>query len=345
MICDEREVPLDEFETVILCGLLEAQAELAAALTDNVDTSNVVPIGARRQPRMARVLAVAASVALVAVGAVAVIGRGATTASAAPALPKPLAFSHGSSAEGVTLLEYAAVAQQNAPSRSGPVYYAKTQNYALQVTVGNHRSTSVVATTVRQVWRSPDGSTLVREYLQDTAPAGGDIGGPKSPGNLDHSGRYRPGQWADLNVGFPVDRAAAQVALHNPNTDRTPSLVNITLAYEIIQHLESGTANPRQTGALYQVLASLPEVFYAGTVVDNAGRSGQAVGIVVSDISSPTTATSYVVLDPASGTLLQTETVFTPNAPPALHLPPGPTVEDYNTILAAGPVHNVGTTS
>ena len=185
---------------------------------------------------------------LVAVGAVAVIGRGATTASAAPALPKPLAFSHGSSAEGVTLLEYAAVAQQNAPSRSGPVYYAKTQNYALQVTVGNHRSTSVVATTVRQVWRSPDGSTLVREYLQDTAPAGGDIGGPNSPGNLDHSGRYRPGQWADLNVGFPVDRAAAQVALHNPNTDRTPSLVNITLAYEIIQHLESGTANPRQTG-------------------------------------------------------------------------------------------------
>jgi hypothetical protein len=347
MICDERDVPLDEFETTILSELLAAQADFVAQVEGKFGGS-ISPIRSNRRPGLARLASVAAAVVLVAFGTVVVVGRHATSASATPALPRPLVFSHGRAADAVALLERMAAAQQGAPSSSGRVVYSKTQNYALQVTVSGHRSSSVVETTVRQVWRSPDGSALVREYRQDTEPAGGDLGGPKPLGGLDHSGHYKPGQWADDNAVVPPSAASAVRALQAEVTQALArygtvdaATDNFTIGNIAALHLESGTATPQQTAAVYDLLATAPGIFYAGTATDSSGRPGEAVGVVLSDSSSIATGTEYFIID-SSGTLLQIEEIDTPNAPPALKLPPGPTVQQYEQVLTSGFVDTVG---
>ncbi|KLL11035.1 MULTISPECIES: hypothetical protein [Protofrankia] len=100
---------------------------------------------------------------------------------------------------------------------------------------------------------------------------------------------------------------------------------------------------PSRTPPTYEVLAQLPGVFDAGPVRDRAGRPGHAIGIVVSDHTSLVVATRYLVLA-ETGAPLTIETVSTPDAPPGLRLPPGPTVATYTQIITASRVHTVGDT-
>jgi hypothetical protein len=274
---------------------------------------------------------------------VAIATRSSGPASATPALPRPLPFTQGTHEAAVGFLTKAAAMQTSREREPGPVGFARTQNYALQTAISRHKSTTVVETIVREVWEAPDGSALVREYRQDTEPAGGDVGGPRPITGLDHGGRYGPGQWVDTNVGLPSDVQAARSALLNNVSNAASFSADILLADQVSSHLGTGTASPQQIAALYQVLAQLPGVFDAGVVVDNASRTGHAVGVVVSDpAGGPVEAIEYFVIDPHSGQPLQLERVDTPNPPSALRLPPGPTVEEYQVILAAGQVDRVG---
>lgn len=293
-----------------------------------------------RRRLLVRLTAVA-SAATVAAAIALGVGVHPQTASATPALPKPLPFTHGTRGAAVAVLQRAARLQRSTPT-AGSVRYGKAQEYALQVDVGRRHTTTVVATTVREVWVAPNGSALVREYAQNTEPTGGDIGVPRALHNLDHSGRYPPGGWADPALGLPTDPAAAQAAMLHQIADPGVFSLDIELGDQIASALSSGTTTPQQNAALYQVLAGLPGVFDAGVVHDQAGRTGHAVGIVTSGPGSTVTGTSYLVIDAATGRPLQTETVDTPNPPPALRLPPGPTVEDYHLIENSGQTTRLG---
>jgi hypothetical protein len=118
---------------------------------------------------------------------------------------------------------------------------------------------------------------------------------------------------------------------------------DIAIGYQAGNDLDAATASPGQVAANYELLATAPGVFYAGLVTDNAGRTGEAVGVQVSDEDSLSTGVQYFVIDPATGAILEVELVDTP-APPALHLPPGPTVQQYSVILASGRVSTLGAT-
>ena len=349
MICDERDAPLDEFETAMLAELLAAQDEFISLSREaGRPPTNVATFGSRMHYR--RLLAVVgAAAALVALAAAMGITRHDGTASATPALPQPLIFSRGTHAAAVAFLDQVANLQNASPQTTGPVLYTETQDYALSTSVGRHLATTVVSTTIRQVWEAATG-TVVKEYTQDTWPAGGDVGGPKAVGGINHTGTYKPGGWADDNAQLPTSSSAALAALeaevaHSKASDSylDAATDNFTIGDQVAGDLDTGTASPGQTAANYQLLASAPGAFYAGQVTDNAGRTGEAVGVVVSDPTlSIVTGTEYFVIDPVTGAILEVEEVDTPNAPPGLHFPPGPTVQQYSVILDTGRVSSTG---
>jgi hypothetical protein len=308
----------------------------------------------RRYRRLA-FLGMAAAV-VVAAAAVGILSIGTRPASGTPALPEPLAFARGSHQAAVVMLERAAGLQQRASSRSGPVRYAKTQNYALQTDVGRHASTTTVETTIREVWVAPDGSALAKSSLQDTTRAGVAVGTPTA--------QLTDDRWQDGNADFPNSPtsmlAALLVGAGTTGDDR-----DLILAQSIMSHLSQGTATPQQVAGLYGLLGNLPGVFDAGTVTDNAGRTGNAVGILTGNFDSGTTCLpetgasgqmaamlarnhvlgqgiTYLVFDPTTGQPLQIEAVDTPNAPCGLDLPPQPTIEQYNVILQTGRVAQLG---
>jgi hypothetical protein len=309
-------------------------------------------------PRI-RVVALAAP-ALVLFGAIGVFILAPGAASGTPALPKPLPFSHGSNQQAVTLLENASALRSQATAGSGPVTYAKTQNYALQVNVGGGTSTSYFETTVREVWVAADGSAVAKTWLQDTTPAGAAVG----PATDESTS-----PWQNTNKSLPTTAAALETALLATTPAITPESEKQTiLAQGVMSQLGEGTATPSQVAALYQLLAKLPGVFDAGTVTDNTGVAGQAIGVPTGTFDSGQTCVpvhgtpsqpqmdailasrhalgqgiTYLVLDPTTGQPLEVESIDTPNAPCALDLPRDPTIEDYNLLLQEGQVNQTGT--
>ena len=327
------------------------------ATTDSVPTSRELePPLRRRRYRRPVLLGVAATV-IVATGVVGSLTLGTGPASGTPALPEPLPFTHGSHQTAVALLDHVAALQQHATFGSGPVRYAKTQNYALQVDVGHRIATTSVETTVREVWVTNDGSAVAKSALQDTTRAGEPVGSPSSQ-STDYD-------WQDINADLPNSaEAIASVLL---GSDATGSERGLILAQQVMSHLGQGTTTPAQTASLYSLLANLPGVFDAGTVIDNAGRTGHAIGILTGHFDSGSTCVpvtggassinatlaaahalgqgiTYLVFDPATGNPLQVEHVDTPTAPCGLHLPSQPTIEQYNVILKTGQVAKQGTT-
>ena len=311
----------------------------------------------RRRPSRRPVLLGFAAAVIVAAGVVGSLTLGTGPASGTPALPEPLPFTHGNRENAVALLERAAALRQHGTSGSGPVRYAKTQNYALQIDVGHRVATTSVETTIREVWVTNDGSALAKSAIQDTTRAGEPVGSP--------SGQSTDNDWQDINADLPNSpKAIASVLLGSNATGNERDLI---LAQQVMSHLGQGTTTQAQTASLYSLLANLPGVFDAGTVIDNAGRTGHAIGILTGRFDSGSTCVSvtggassinatlaaahalgqgitYLVLDPATGNPLQVEQVDTPTAPCGLHLPSQPTIEQYNVILTTGQVAKQGST-
>jgi hypothetical protein len=338
MTVDDRDVPLNEFESEMLSVLLAAQNRLADQSAIPQDRVGVL---AQRRPYR-RPLLVGAAAAIAGVGIAAIVvtaPSGANSAaSAAPAVLQPLSFTHGTQPEGADILEAAARradARSNGPE---PVRYTSTQNYNLSINVSGSQSSTAVTTSIRDVWEAPDGSALVREQNQMTDRTGADIG---PAGAFDHSGTYGPGGWADVNRGFPTTASSALAALSRSGAPAGTFSVNVIVGGAAALHLATGTASPQQTAAIYGALETLPGLFYAGTVTDGQGRTGQAVGIVTSSAASLVTGTEYFVVSPTTGQILDVELVDS-EAPPALRFPPGPIVESYAAILTSTRVPSIG---
>jgi hypothetical protein len=324
----------------------DADAALAAASTLPSIKASLMTAIARESPELSTTARprtsyrrswqvrglVAAAVVVLAIGVEQVATRP-QGAAAAPAQAVPLPFGHGTHAEAVTFLEHASAAVLATPvAGSGPVRYVKLQQYAPQTSVGHHKVTTTVGTTITQVWYAPDGSTQVIEENQEQDLLGGDVGGP-STATINHTGAAH---WPDLAKGFPTTVAAARKSLIDaqPGEDFD---ADATLSIEM-QALEallaSGTTSPTQTAAVYGVLVTTPGTYDAGIVTDRLGRVGHAVGVPLPDASDPgNLATIYVIINPSTGTVLQTE-LDAQRPPSALKLPDKPYVGEYDIINA-----------
>ncbi len=84
------------------------------------------------------------------------------------------------------------------------------------------------------------------------------------------------------------------------DTDQARAYVLFTL---IRDSFETPTS-PALRGALYDLMATAPGLQLAGKMTDNAGRTGTAVAVVLGD------ARFVLILDPATGTLLETQRVL-----------------------------------
>jgi len=229
--------------------------------------------------------------------------------------------------------------------------YSKTQDYALNVDVGASVSTTYVVTTVRQVWVAPGCTASEVSQSQETnAATGADVGSPWATST--DTG------WTDTNCGLPTSLQALESAIAGTTSDGDRSYA---VADGVMEQLSLGTASPAEVSALYNILASLPGVFDAGTVSDDAGRVGQAVGVQAGTVNSPGNLAGaagapvprgcadpvpgkgfdYFVIDALTGAPLQVEQAET-TPPCALGLPPAPTVQQYNVILTSGYVDKTG---
>lgn len=334
-------------------GTVIARTAAERADSDSVGQRGVKKRGSFGHPRRLAVIgtAVTASVAACAVGLVAL---GAGTAVGTPALPTPLTFGNGTHQQAIETLARAAAAQSQARAGNDAVRYAKTQNYALQTDVSRHHATTIVETTVRQVWVSPGGASVEKSWLQDTTRSGATVGSSGAQSTDSH--------WQDTNASLPTSPTAVVSALLGSSASADDR--DLTIAQGIMSHLSEGTASSAQIASMYEVLANLPGVFDAGTVTDSEGRTGRAVGIQTGTFDAGRTCLSvsgpssqveqtliqqhalgkgitYLIVDPTSGAPLEVEEVDTPSAPCGLRLPPQPTIEQYNVILHAGQVANV----
>jgi hypothetical protein len=311
----------------------------------------------RRRRRVRPVLLGSVLAAIAAAGTVGVLTLGAAgSAIGALARPEPLPFTHGSHTAAVHLLDHAARSQDASPAGTGPVRYARTQSYALQTNVGAHSSTTYVETTIRDVWVKPNGTGVAKTMLQDTTRDGVSVGTPQNLSTDNH--------WQDDNPSLPTAPATLRADLlgSNANDGEQSDLI---LAQQITSDLAEGTSTPTQTASLYRLLATMPGVFDAGTVIDSTGRTGHAIGIQTGYFDSghdcvQTTGPyesqiktlgahdalgrgiTYLVLDPTTGQPLLVELIFSPNPPCGLKLPAVPTIQQYSLILKAGVVASVG---
>lgn len=304
----------------------------------------------RRRPhrRWGRVL-VASGVAVVAavvllVG-ISVVGGG-QSAIASPLLPAPLRTATSGDHEGAVrvLHESARLQREIATAGTGPVHYTLAQVYALEVKVTRSDADTAATTRLVHTWRRPDGSRLVEQFLQDIDRAGRNIGGPRPESPRER--RYEiPPVSADADVAvLPTDPDQLYAHLTSYlEGQRGGSVTSDDVTQEAFAYLKSGGANPQQKAALYDVLARNPAVFDAGQVTDRTGRAARSVGLPMSRSDSSVTVTGYLLLAD-DGTPLTAETVFSPDAPAGLRLPPGPAVAEYFQLATERQVSAVGDT-
>lgn len=307
------------------------------------EASSLRELPARTTTRRGRRKAVAASAAaLTAAAATGIALSLGGAAAAAPALPPLLAFQHGSHVAAVERLNTAAGRLDAYGQRSsGPTIYSKIQEWALNVDVHNRTAQTYLQTTIVEGWYDPDGRSRSVQFSQSAEALTGLA--PRGSTGSTETFTTPAGSDANRNAGIPTTSAPAVAAwlgghLASPN----PFPADVSYGGDIFERLSEGNTTAAQTGALYRALATLPGVFDAGVVHDREGRSGQAVGLVVSGAGTISTGTQYLIVDPHTGQVLDIEDVMSPNPPPALHLRPGPVVGAFHVFLVSGQRPGVG---
>jgi antitoxin (DNA-binding transcriptional repressor) of toxin-antitoxin stability system len=349
MICDERDRPLDEFETAMLAELLAAQGEFITLTREGGPHANVVTFAAppRRRRRVLAVVGVAAAVTAATV-IVALGSHGATP-------PR-----HSSATAAVVLRRMSLVAdEQHALSPPAPGQFVYTQEVDLsEVTVptrsvveGDADTYKLLEPITRQTWIGPDGSGRIAEAAQGppTFPSPADkakwlaAGSPAHPDSLVNETfgplgvsyfnlSSLPTDSAQLAVLFSEGRVGSQGLITNASGKYVPPSVTEEIGDigNLLDPSDETYASPALRAALYQVAAGLPGVRLLGTVIDSIGRSGTAVAY-----SNQGTETVFI-FDPTTSALLEQEYVAT-SVTPAQGAPVG-TVLGSQTYITSGVV-------
>jgi hypothetical protein len=262
-----------------------------------------------REPRTHRIRwALVAATAAAAVVAIVVVQQR-TPPPVLAATPKLLAYSMGSGTEnGRAELDRIAAraAALPAPAPSDLPEHLKIQSWSLFTRVDGRQVTSKVVPVDTESWRAPDESgRLITDGEVTTFPPGGFT--------RMWDGRPPAAATAWLQIGHPAANGPAE------------TLIAVTdLARERV-------LTPAERAATLRVVAALPALTYRGTVIDRAGRAGEAFAIDSNYSGLPTRYT--LIVDPVDGRLLGFEQMLTTTA--GLLRVAVPSVIGYDAYLVA----------
>jgi hypothetical protein len=338
-----------------LLGPLDPALQQASATTPTAreqDLAHILASGRQAAPVIAARLAppprrssrqrtwwVSGLAAVAVVVALAVVvglpGKHASSAYAAT----PAALHYSGAASGVSarshLLSWAAKTKELPAAPPSKYQHLLVTTWSLTTRIDNHAVTSAVVPITTETFRAADNSgRLSRHYDPPTFAStaararwqqAGSPGSEAQPTTTTYNAGQFPHMFASA---APAQAGALQSWLavgHPAANGPAETLIAATdLAKEQV-------LSPAQRAAMLQVLATVPGLTDDGSVVDRAGRAGEAFSLTSDYSGLPTRYT--LIIDPSSGQLLGLEETLTETAG-ALDVPV-PSVIEYEVYRAA----------
>lgn len=261
-------------------------------------------------------LAVAGAAAMVLVAALA-IWPGIGAAPALAATPPLLSSSTTKSAAGAPVLERIAAAAEALPPEpvTGPYRYARTEQWGLNTTIMYRATIAALASSQSESWLTPQGVGRYR-----TANGQNLVNHVSSQKTLDAALR-KPSLYENtFTAANPRPLADPdQLRYEDPEAFAlsvdpliTASLPPSILLVEAIDTLYANQPVPPQVRAkVWRLLATVPGVTTNGSIEDRAGRSGTVITIPDDGSAHGLAGRLELVIDPASGQLLEYDDVIT----------------------------------
>ena len=223
-----------------------------------------------------------------------------------------IAFSPGRDA-AVELLELStAASRQTSGGGSGPIQHVVTDNWFAELTADEAKSSEGrVIPTVRETWLLPDGSLTVLEHDGKPLSADGrtdaDVERPSGVSSeMLPAGTVNPSAASDLPLNPDSLRDALLVRAGCESAPASPATAACIV--QAVTDLHSANVIPSGvSAAIWQVMASEPDLRLLGDVTDRLGRDGIGIAIVPPDSSQ---FRNVLIISPETGALLGTETVL-----------------------------------
>lgn len=203
-----------------------------------------------------------------------------------------------------------------APARpSGTVEHLRSANWFLNSAISRGNTTSVVSPEEWESWRTDDdGGRLVKRSLPPIFQSGADrqawlrLGGRVEP--RQDVTDYPPGRFREGWEG-PVPRETTALGrwLAGDGGEREAPVQYLE---DIAELAGLRLLGPAERAAVLRLLAELPGMTVAGTVVDRSGRTGEAFAIESDFHGLPTRY--IIIIDPSTGGLLGYEEMLTTTA-------------------------------
>jgi hypothetical protein len=239
------------------------------------------------------------------------------------------------------LLHLAKVAERQPavqPPPGADVGYVLTNEWYMSVAVAGGTNTVAVIPQVDQTWTAPNGTD--RQVQRNGKPWVGPVGSQltlraaeSGPPVSDLTFRTAE-EFGPLVRSLSGNPARLQAQLMRASTyhgDPSPPLPAYQLI-KIITDLHHQVVQPWLEAALWRVLAGQRDVRDLGTVVDRAGRMGDAVATTVGGDGNERLV---LIISPSTGRLLGEEDIFLTN-PGALNIRTFPMVTSYVAYLTEG---------
>lgn len=267
----------------------------------------------RRMPRRQLLAATGALAVAGSIGTVVALTPGPVLAVTPPRLvvaapPQPVAAA-------VRLRQIAAgIVPTAAPGdRPGPVDHLVVDQWALHSRIDDEQVDSAVVPARQEIWRTDQNAgRVITRYLPPVfrsaaeRQAWQDAGSPGADAptvQQDFPAAGFPGMW-------PQRPPAASADLHqwlrrdHPGADAVVTAIADLLAERVL--------TPRERAAVLRVLADVPNLAFAGTTQDRAGRPGEAYTVGTDASGLPSTVT--FIVDPGTGVVLAHEIMLTTDA-------------------------------
>ena len=281
------------------------------------------PVGARsrgqqaHRPTIARrwLLAGAAATVLVLAGGIAL-----WPGAAAPAVavtPPLLPISTTERSAGAPVLEAIATTAEALPDEpvTGPYRYVRTEGWGLNSAVTDQGTTSVLASSQSQAWIKLDGTGRYRTVpgvdlvdrvaSRETLEAA--LGERATRDTTITPGTAQP--LVDLSRLDFTDPVAFALSVDPTINASTPA---DTLLIEAVGHLFATQPLPPAVRAkVWRLLAAVPEATYRGQTSDRAGRTGDVITLEDDGRAHGLAGRDVLVIDPATGQLLEADHVLT----------------------------------
>jgi hypothetical protein len=254
--------------------------------------------------------------------------------------------SAGPSPAAAAVLRHAARAASHQPATDPPVagqfVYTKSDGSVVNTAVTHGQTINFYESSTREAWIGPDGSGRLREahgsprFVTPADKAAWIAAGkPALTGSPNSDQTFTAGGLSYLDLSkLPSNPDQLKQLIEDRTVEGGPP--GDAETFTIIGDLLRETyASPGVRSALYTIASQLPGVQLVGTVKDELGRSGTAVGYVSHGISNE------LIFDPQTSALLAERQVATADAS---WVPDG-TVTESTSYVASGVVDSTSATA